>query len=103
VPAEFKRHIEEKYGTRFYITSENGKNGEGLPDGGMGKDRAEIGGDSQLQSCEKKFMDLVNYYGQVSEIDAQGRLLVPRFCVRRPSKRRRGGVRDDDLPGSHQP
>ncbi len=22
VPAEFKRHIEEKYGTKFYITSE---------------------------------------------------------------------------------
>lgn len=79
VPAEFKRHIEEKYGTRFYITSENGKTAKVYPMEEWEKIEQKLAAIPSFNPSKKKFMDLVNYYGQVSEMDAQGRLLVPQI------------------------
>ncbi len=61
VPAEFKRVIDEKYGQQFYITSFDGA------------------GLSTFNLTKKKFLDRVNYYGQMVEMDGQGRLLMPQL------------------------
>ncbi len=75
-----------KYGTQFYITSLDGKVAQVYPFEGRA-DRAEVGGAFDLQSYEEKFLSRVNYWGQVVEMDGQGRLLMPRCCAtRRRSK-----------------
>ncbi len=79
LPAEFKREIEERYGTKFYITSENGKTAKVYPMEEWEKIEQKLAAIPSFNPAKKKFMDLVNYYGQVSEMDAQGRLLVPQI------------------------
>ena len=34
---------------------------------------------SSMDPVRKKFLDVTNYYGQMSEMDAQGRLLIPQL------------------------
>src|SRR6266705_2846199 len=66
VPAEFKRVIDEKYGAQFYITSLDGKVAQLYPF-------------EEWERIKKKFLSRVNYYGQVVELDGQGRLLIPQL------------------------
>src|SRR6201997_1912248 len=79
VPAEFKRVIDEKYGTQFYITSLDGKVGQIYPFEEWERIEQKLAGLSTFNPTKKKFLDRVNYYGQVVEMDGQGRLLVPQL------------------------
>lgn len=79
LPAEFKHHIEEKYGTKFYITSENGKTAKVYPMEEWEKIEQKLAAIPSFNPSKKKFLDLVNYYGQVAEMDTQGRVLVPQI------------------------
>jgi MraZ protein len=79
VPAEFKRHIDEKYGDKFYITSRDGRSAEVHPLEEWEKIEQKIAQMPSSSPAKKKLMNLVSYYGQVSEIDQQGRLLVPQI------------------------
>ena len=76
VPAEFKRVIDEKYGTEFYVTSITGDNVQlyPLPEWESIEKRLSL-----LPSRDPtriKFLDRTNYYGQQAEIDGQGRVLI---------------------------
>lgn len=79
LPAEFKRHIDEKYGAKFYITSEDGKTAKVYPIEEWEKIEQKLASIPSFNPAKKKFLDLVNYYGQVSEMDAQGRVLIPQI------------------------
>ena len=79
VPAEFKRVIDEKYGTQFYITSVDGKVGEIYPFEEWERIEQKLAGLSNYNPTKKKFLDRVNYYGQIVEMDGQGRLLMPQL------------------------
>lgn len=79
LPAEFKRHIDEKYGAKFYITSEDGKTAKVYPIEEWEKVEQKLAAVPGFNPAKKKFLDLVNYYGQVAEADAQGRVLVPQI------------------------
>ncbi len=79
LPAEFKRHIEEKYGTKFYITSRDGRTAEVYPIEEWEKIEQKLAAIPSFNPAKKKFMDRVNYYGQATEMDAQGRVLVPQI------------------------
>jgi MraZ protein len=79
VPAEFKRVIDEKYGTQFYITSLDGKVAEIYPFEEWERIEQKLAGLSNYNPTKKKFLDRVNYYGQVVEMDGQGRLLLPQL------------------------
>src|SRR5438105_13050347 len=79
VPAEFKRVIDEKYGTQFYITSVDGKVGEIYPFEEWERIEQKLAGLSNYNPTKKKFLDRVNYYGQIVEMDGQGRLLIPQL------------------------
>jgi MraZ protein len=79
VPAEFKRHIDEKYGDKFYITSRDGRSAEVHPLEEWEKIEQKIAQMPSSSPAKKKLMNLVSYYGQVAEIDQQGRLLVPQI------------------------
>src|SRR6266576_2421292 len=77
VPAEFKRVIDEKYGTQFYITSLDGKIAQVYPFEEWERIEQKLAGLSTFNPTKKKFLDRANYYGQVVEMDNQGRLLIP--------------------------
>jgi MraZ protein len=77
VPAEFKRVIDEKYGQQFYITSLDGKIAKVYPFEEWEKIEQKLLNTSDFNASKKKFLDVTNYYGQVVEMDGQGRLLVP--------------------------
>jgi MraZ protein len=79
LPAEFKRLVDEQYGTQFYITSKDGRRAEIHPLAEWQKIEEKLAQIPSLNPAKKKFLDRVNYYGQMSEMDAQGRVLLPQI------------------------
>ena len=79
VPAEFKRAIDEKYGQQFYITSRDGSIAEIYPFEEWKKIEEKLATVSNFNPAKKKFLDRVNYYGQMVEMDNQGRVLIPQI------------------------
>ena len=77
VPAEFKRLIDEKYGTQFYITSLDGKVAQVYPFEEWQRIEEKLARLSNFNPTKKKFLNRTNYYGQQVEIDGQSRLLIP--------------------------
>jgi MraZ protein len=78
VPAEFKRVVDEKYsGAQYYITSLDGQRAQIYPFEEWQRIEEKLARLSTFNPTKKKFLDRTNYYGQVVEMDNQGRLLVP--------------------------
>ena len=79
VPAEFKRQLDERYGNQFYITSRDGVVAEIYPLQEWQKIEEKLAQVPSFNSAKKKLLGLVSYYGQMAEMDAQGRLLIPQI------------------------
>ena len=79
VPSEFKRVIDEKYAQKFYITSLDGIVAQVYPFEEWERIEQKLASLSTFNPTKKKFLDRVNYYGQVVEMDGQGRLLIPQI------------------------
>jgi len=77
VPAEFKRVIDEKYAQKFYITSLDGIVAQVYPFEEWERIEQKLASLSTFNPTKKKFLNRTNYYGQVVEMDGQGRLLIP--------------------------
>jgi len=77
VPAEFKRVIDEKYAQKFYITSVNGNIAQVYPFEEWERIEQKLAALPTYSPARKKFLTRTNYYGQVVEMDGQGRLLIP--------------------------
>ncbi|MGA9527548.1 MAG: division/cell wall cluster transcriptional repressor MraZ [Terriglobales bacterium] len=90
VPAEYKRVIDEKYAQRFYITSTDGISGQIYPFEEWERIEQRLASLSTFNPTKKKFLTRTNYYGQVVEMDGQGRLLIPQIL--RESAQLRGEV-----------
>src|ERR1019366_2048826 len=90
VPAEFKRVIDEKYAQKFYITSLDGTIAQVYPIEEWERIEQKLAGLSTYNPTKKKFLTRANYYGQVVEMDGQGRLLIPQIL--RESAQIRGEV-----------
>src|SRR5208337_124811 len=90
VPAEFKRVIDEKYAQKFYITSLDGNVAQVYPFEEWERIEQKLAQLSTFNPTKKKFLNRVNYYGQVVEMDGQGRLLIPQLL--RESAQIRGEV-----------
>ena len=90
VPAEFKRVIDEKYGTQFYITSLDGDVAQVYPFEEWERIEQKLAGLSTFNPTKKKFLSKTNYWGQVVEMDGQGRLLIPQLL--RDAARIKGDV-----------
>ena len=90
VPAEFKRVIDEKYAQKFYITSLDGVVAQVYPFEEWERIEQKLAALSTFNPTKKKFLNRTNYYGQVVEMDGQGRLLVPQIL--RESAQIRGEV-----------
>jgi MraZ protein len=79
VPAEYKRVVDEKYGTQFYITSLDGTVAQIYPFEEWERIEQKLAGLSTFNPTKKKFLERVNYWGQQVEMDGQGRLLIPQL------------------------
>ncbi len=79
VPADFKRRVDELYGPQFFITSRDGKRAEIYPLKEWEIIEAKLAQIPSMNPHKKKFLDVTNYYGQMAEMDAQGRLLLPQL------------------------
>ncbi len=79
VPAEFKRVIDEKYGTQFYITSLDGRVAQIYPFEEWERIEQKLASLSTFNPTKKKFLTRANYWGQQVEMDGQGRLLIPQL------------------------
>jgi MraZ protein len=90
VPAEFKRVIDEKYAQKFYITSLDGIVAQVYPFEEWERIEQKLAALSTFNPTKKKFLTRTNYYGQVVEMDGQGRLLIPQIL--RESAQLRGEV-----------
>ena len=87
VPAEYKRVMEEKYAQKFYITSLDGIVAQVYPFEEWERIEQKLAGLSTFNPTKKKFLNRTNYYGQVVEMDGQGRLLVPQILRESPQLR----------------
>jgi MraZ protein len=76
VPADFKRRVDEIYGPQFFITSRDGKRAELYPMKEWEKIEEALA-KVPASGAKRRFLDVTNYYGQVVEMDGQGRLLIP--------------------------
>ena len=79
MPADFKRRVDETYGNQFYVTSKDGKRAEIYPLPEWEKIEARLAEIPSMNPAKKKFLDVTNYYGQMTEMDAQGRMLLPQL------------------------
>jgi MraZ protein len=79
IPAEFKGRVDEIYGNQFYITSKDGKRAEIYPLKEWEKIEEKLAQIPSMNPAKQKFLDITSYYGQMADMDAQGRLLLPQL------------------------
>ncbi len=76
VPTAFRRHIENQHGSEFYVTSLTGDNVLLYPLPEWENIEQRLALLPSMEPARRKFLDRTNYYGQQTELDAQGRLLI---------------------------
>ena len=79
LPVEFKRVVDGKYNAEFFITSQDGLTAQIYPMAEWEKIEAKLALIPDMNPAKKKYVDRVNYYGQVAEMDAQGRMGLPQI------------------------
>ncbi|HLJ74638.1 MAG TPA: division/cell wall cluster transcriptional repressor MraZ [Thermoanaerobaculia bacterium] len=77
IPADFRKLIEEKYGADCFITSIDGERAMVYPMAVWYDFQARLAKVPTTSTAKSKLLERVNYFGQPSAIDAQGRVLVP--------------------------
>ncbi len=77
MPADFKREIDESFQGRFYLTSFDGRIGKLYPFKEWELLETRLDHHPGSNQMVHKFREFTNRYGQVVELDAQGRLTIP--------------------------
>ncbi|MEO8379506.1 MAG: division/cell wall cluster transcriptional repressor MraZ [Acidobacteriota bacterium] len=77
VPTDFRKIIEERYGSDCFITSMDGEQALIYPLPVWFEFQARLAKVPSTSRAKSNLLQRVNYYGQVATLDAQGRLLVP--------------------------
>ena len=76
LPAAYRRYMDEHYGSEFYVTSITGEYARLYPmqEWMLVEEKLQTRG--TMDKSVRKFLDRTNYYGQLAEMDSQGRLLI---------------------------
>ena len=77
VPANFRKIIEDRYGPDCFITSTDGERAVVYPMAVWFDFQNRIAKVPSTSMAKQKLLERVNYYGQASSIDTQGRVLIP--------------------------
>ncbi len=76
IPAVFRADIEDSWGSDFYITSMTGESAWIYPLNVWQEIEERLAKLPSLHPTKKKFLDRTNYYGQLTSMDKQGRVLI---------------------------
>jgi MraZ protein len=91
IPTEFRAYLDMTYpGGKFYITSFDGQNARLYPMAEWERVEERLAALPSLHPTKQKLLSRTNYYGQIIEMDAQGRVLIP--AVLRDSAQMKGDV-----------
>ena len=77
VPNAFKSLLESKYGRELFLTSLTGESVRIYPMPVWLETEDKLGRVPSTHPARARFLDRVNYFGQVAELDTQGRVLIP--------------------------
>ena len=77
VPNVFRSHLESKYGREVFLTSLDGQYVRVYPMPVWMELEEKLGKMPSTHPSRLRYLDRVNFYGQVAELDAQGRVLIP--------------------------
>lgn len=77
IPTAFRIALEGKYGRELFLTSLTGEYVRIYPMPVWLEIERKLGGMPTTHPSRLRFFDRISYYGQVAEVDAQGRVLIP--------------------------
>jgi MraZ protein len=77
VPNVFRSLLENKYGRELFLTSLSGEYVRIYPMPVWMEKEEKLGQMPSTHPARLRFLDRVNFFGQVAEIDTQGRVLIP--------------------------
>ena len=77
IPADFRKFIEDKYGPDCFITSTDGERAVIYPMPVWYDFQGRLAKVPSTSVAKNKLLERMNYFGQTSAIDAQGRVLIP--------------------------
>ena len=77
VPTDFRRFLEEQYGSEFFVTSVRGDKALVYPLPVWEAIEAKLGALPVTDPTRQRFLERVNYFGSQLRLDNQGRLLMP--------------------------
>jgi MraZ protein len=100
IPTHFRRKIEEKYGSEVYVTSLTGESVNIFPLSEWEKIEQKLALLPSNEAARRIYLTRMNFYGQESEIDNQGRILIhPLLREKTSALRRCRGHRFADVSG----
>jgi MraZ protein len=76
IPNSFRALVQRTYGRELFVTSVTGDNVRIYPMAVWQAIEQKLGAMPSTHPARLRYLDRVNYFGQMSEIDAQGRVLV---------------------------
>lgn len=76
VPTAFRGVIEEQYGRELFVTSLTGASVRIYPMPVWAEIERKLAAIPSTHPSKLRYFSRVNYYGQVAELDAQGRVLI---------------------------
>jgi MraZ protein len=76
IPADFLVEL-RRLGKKFYVTSLNGDRTQVFPMKVWEEKEKKLAKISSHNKAKQKFLERTNYYGQIVEVDGQGRILIP--------------------------
>jgi len=77
IPNAFRALVDEQHGSSVYVTSLNGNSVRIYPMPVWLAVEQRLARVPSINPARSRFLDRVNYYGQLSEFDTQGRVLIP--------------------------
>ena len=77
VPNVFRSLLETKYGRELFVTSLTGEYVRVYPMPVWLEKEEKLGQMPSTHPARLRFLDRVNFFGQVAELDSQGRVLIP--------------------------
>jgi MraZ protein len=77
VPNAFRALVESKYGRELFLTSVTGEYVRIYPMPVWLEIEEKLGAMPSTNPSRLRYLDRVNYYGQIAELDVQGRVIIP--------------------------
>ena len=79
VPTDFRRQIEEQYGTEVFITSVLGNSALVYPLSVWEQIEKRLARVPSSDRTKQRYLERVNYFGQQLRLDSQGRAVIPQI------------------------